>query len=72
MKTISWIDLWAIATGEEGAAPATIIPDSERPNRVTLIFADGSSAGLYCVDGIWHFEEPVSTCPGDVAARDSL
>jgi len=70
----SWINLWEIATDVEGEEPATIIPDPEHMDRVTLLYSDGSLAGLYCEDGIWHFAEAPSytrnagTCVGGEGA----
>lgn len=65
-----WGKLYDIATDDpEGVAS---IKPGEHAGEVVLVWPDGSATGLYWYDGDWRVAGELNTCPGDVAARDSL
>ena len=62
-----WTKLWDIALGGNAKIEVT---DNEF--EVALRYPDGSCAVLYWHENDWQFAETLNSCPGDVAARDSL
>lgn len=73
------MDMWLalhklVADQEEGIEPPHILIDENTPEYVVLLWDDGS-CGSYKYnhsDKCWHACESLSTCPCDVAARDTF
>ena len=69
--TDAWGKLWDIATSEAGD-PAIIFPFADNAGEVLLRWPDGSESAWHWDNDEWVLEEELNTCPGDIAARDSL
>ena len=70
-----WGKLWDLATDDPDTltlGPATIEVDPEDSGCVTLVWPNGSRAGVYWDNGRWNVAAGMNTVAGDVAARDAL